>query len=147
MNEKIALGLGNNIDYEIVWNSQVIENLIIQYDIRADELAANRVVNSERDLVISILNFLKSGTGGERFVASSAIIEQFAQNFAIKITLGGTSVRAAMTRASSARSSTLGTMSAARTPMMTSTTMSSIRVKPAWMLRRARDLRVVMSGV
>jgi hypothetical protein len=41
-----------------------------------------------------------------------------------------TSVRAAVTRASSARSSMFGTISAASTPMMTSTTISSIRVKP-----------------
>ena len=41
MNESIALGLGNNIDYEIAWNSQVIEKLITQHGIRAGELDAN----------------------------------------------------------------------------------------------------------
>ena len=96
MKERIALGFGDNIDYEIVWNSKVIEKLINQYDIHDDELDVNRVVDCERDLVISILSFLKSGTGGERIVASSAIIEHFSQNFAKKITLGGTSVRAAI---------------------------------------------------
>jgi ADP-dependent phosphofructokinase/glucokinase len=96
MNEKIILGLNDNIDYEVVWNSEVIENLIITYGIHADELSINIPVNSERDLVISILSFLKSGSGGERFVASSDIIERFAQNFNYKITLGGTSVRAAI---------------------------------------------------
>ena len=96
MNEKIALGLGNNIDYEIVWDSRVIEALIIQYDIRDAELSAGREIHSERDLVVSILSFLKSGIGGERFVSSSAIIEQFSQNFAMAITLGGTSVRSAI---------------------------------------------------
>jgi ADP-dependent phosphofructokinase/glucokinase len=96
MKEKIILGLGDNIDYEVVWNSEVIENLIIRYGIHDDELSANIVVNCERDLVISILSFLKSASGGERFVSSSDIIEQFAQNFENKITLGGTSVRAAI---------------------------------------------------
>jgi ADP-dependent phosphofructokinase/glucokinase len=96
MKEKIALGFGDNIDYEIVWDSKVIENLIIRYDIHHDELDINRVVNSERDLVISILSFLQSGTGGERIVASSAILEHFSQNFEKKITLGGTPVRAAI---------------------------------------------------
>lgn len=94
--EKIILGLGNNIDYEIVWNSKVIEELIIRYGIHDDELSANSDVNCERDLVVSILSFLKSGTGGERSVSSSAIIERFSQNFEKKITLGGTSVRAAI---------------------------------------------------
>lgn len=96
MKERIALGFGDNIDYEIGWDSKVIENLIIQYDIHNDELDINRVVNSERDLVISILSFLQSGTGGERIVSSSAILEHFSQNFEKKITLGGTPVRAAI---------------------------------------------------
>lgn len=96
MNEKIALGFGDNIDYEIVWNSRVIENLISQYDLHADELDINRVINGERDLVISILSFLKSGIGGERIVASSAILEHFSHSFEKKITLGGTPVRAAV---------------------------------------------------
>jgi len=96
MAEKIALGFSNNMDYEIAWNSQVFENLIVQYDIHDDELSMANEINGERDLVISILSFLKSGSGGERFVASSNILEQFAQNFENKVTLGGTPVRAAI---------------------------------------------------
>jgi ADP-dependent phosphofructokinase/glucokinase len=96
MAEKIALGFSNNIDYEIAWNSEVFENLIVQYDIHDKELSMDIQVNGERDLVISILSFLKSGSGGERFVASSDILERFAQNFENKVTLGGTPVRAAI---------------------------------------------------
>jgi len=96
MNERIALGLGDNIDYEIVWNSDVLEDLIRRYDICACELSVDRVIDSERELVISILAFLQAGTGGERIVSSSAIVEQFARYFDYKITLGGTSVRAAV---------------------------------------------------
>lgn len=96
MKSRIAVGFGNNIDYEIVWDSSVFEKLIVQHDIHADELDVDRAINSERDLIICILAFLKLGSGGERFVASSDIIEQFSQNFAKKITLGGTSVRAAI---------------------------------------------------
>jgi ADP-dependent phosphofructokinase/glucokinase len=96
MEEKIALGFSNNIDYEIVWNSKVFENLIVKYDIHDEELSMDIQVNCERDLVISILSFLKSGSGGERFVASSDILEQFAQNFERRVTLGGTAVRAAI---------------------------------------------------
>jgi ADP-dependent phosphofructokinase/glucokinase len=96
MGEKIALGLGGNVDYEIVWDSKVIEDLIVRYGIRADEITADRAIRSERDLVISILYFLQSGIGGECHVSSSSIVEQFAQRFEKKITLGGTSVRAAI---------------------------------------------------
>src|SRR5690606_14279512 len=90
MKERIAAGFGNNIDYEIVWNSEVIEELITRYNIRNSELDVNRVITCERDLVISILSFLKLGSGGERFVSSSEIIEQFSEKFAKKVTLGGT---------------------------------------------------------
>jgi ADP-dependent phosphofructokinase/glucokinase len=96
MEERIALGFGNNLDYEIEWNSEVIENLIVRYDIRDGELSMDIQVNNERDLMISVLGFLKSGNGGERFVASSDILEQFAQNFENRVTLGGTAVRAAI---------------------------------------------------
>src|SRR6266498_1272558 len=96
MKEKIALGFGNNIDYEMIWNSGVFEDLIIQYDTHEDELSTDIEVNSERNLVMSILGFLKSSSGGERFVSSSDILEQFAQNFEKRVTLGGTAVRAAI---------------------------------------------------
>lgn len=96
MNEKIALGLGDNIDYEIVWDAAVLESLIRQYAIQAAELDVHCTVKSERDLVLSILSFLQAGIGGERFVASSTILEHFAQRFETKITLGGTAVRAAI---------------------------------------------------
>ena len=96
MSEKIALGLGDNTDYEIVWNSEVFEDLIRRHGIHASELAIDKPITSERDLVVSILGFLQAGTGGERHVAASAIVEEFARNFAMKITLGGTSVRAAI---------------------------------------------------
>jgi ADP-dependent phosphofructokinase/glucokinase len=96
MPEKIALGLGDNIDYEIAWDSAVIEALIAQYGICAAELTTEQAINSERDLLISLLSFVQAGIGGERHVAASSIIEQFARRFDLKITLGGTSVRAAI---------------------------------------------------
>ncbi|MCB0197462.1 MAG: hypothetical protein KDJ65_36280 [Anaerolineae bacterium] len=96
MKANIAVGFGNNIDYEIVLNSKAIEDLINRYDIRLAELDINTLIKSERDLVISILSFLQLSIGGERIVASSDIIEQFSAHFEKKITLGGTSVRAAI---------------------------------------------------
>ncbi len=100
MKAKIALGLGDNTDYEIVWNSALLEKLIRQYAIRQSELETNLDVatdiNSERELVISILSFLNAGRGGERWVASSELVEAFARRFEMKITLGGTSVRSAI---------------------------------------------------
>ncbi len=96
MKERIALGFGNNVDYEIIWDSRVIENMVIRYGIRNEELDISRVVTNERDLVISIVSFLNAGVGGERTVSSSEILEQFSRNFEKRITLGGTGVRAAI---------------------------------------------------
>jgi len=81
MGEHIILGFDNNIDYEIAWNSNVFEQLINTFSIKKSEICNKNPINSVRDLIISILGFLKNGTGGERFVASPQIIEDFAVHF------------------------------------------------------------------
>lgn len=96
MSEKVVLGLGGTVDYEIVWDSQVIEQLVAEYSIGASELDRAIPVTSERDLVVALLAFVRDGAGGERFVASSDIVEAFAARFEKRITLGGTCVRAAL---------------------------------------------------
>jgi len=96
VSESIALGFCNNVDYEIVWNAEVLEDLVIRYQIRAHELSALAEIRSERDLVVSILGFMRTSQGGERFVGGSEILERFAARFEKKVTLGGTSVRAAI---------------------------------------------------
>lgn len=95
-NKRLVLGLGGTVDYEIVWDSTVLEGLIREYDIRADELTTAVPVTSERALVVTLLAFVRDGVGGERFVASSEIIEAFSARFEREITLGGTCVRAAI---------------------------------------------------
>ena len=96
MSQRIALGFGNNVDYEIVWHAETLNKLIAEQHIRAAELGCRTIIKSERDLVVSILGFIKAGRGGERFVADSGLIECFASRFQKKITLGGTPVRAAI---------------------------------------------------
>jgi ADP-dependent phosphofructokinase/glucokinase len=96
MNEAIVLGLGDNIDYEIRWDSSIMENMAKDYAICDSELNTHSPIMSERNLLVSTLGFLKKGSGGERFVADIAIIEGFARHFEKKITLGGTAVRAAI---------------------------------------------------
>jgi ADP-dependent phosphofructokinase/glucokinase len=92
----VVLGLGGTVDYEIVWSSTTLERLAATYGIRGDELTAPTAITSERDLVRSILSFVMTGAGGERFVTSSEIIETLAACFDTRITLGGTCVRAAL---------------------------------------------------
>ena len=96
MSAEIALGFGNSVDYEIDWNAEVFEDLIDCYGIRNDELNTSSAIHSERDLVVSILGFMNSADGGERYVSDIEVIGRFAAQFEKKITLGGTSVRAAV---------------------------------------------------
>lgn len=96
MGVDVALGFGNNVDYEIAWDSRVIEDVVVRYDIRADELSTDRPVLTERDLAISVLSFLQAGSGGERVVSSTDVLEGFSRRFRKEITLGGTAPRAAL---------------------------------------------------
>lgn len=93
---ELVLGLGGTVDYEIAWDAAVIEGLVEAYDIRAGELDNQLPVVDERSLVVTLLAFLRDGVGGERFVASSDVVEGFAARFRTRITLGGTPVRAAI---------------------------------------------------
>jgi ADP-dependent phosphofructokinase/glucokinase len=93
---RVVLGLGGTVDYEIRWDSLVVEGLVEEYGIVDAEISSSVTIGNERDLVVSLLGFLKEGVGGERPVASSDIIEQFAARFDKAVTLGGTCVRAAM---------------------------------------------------
>ena len=96
MKQRFALGFGNNLDYEVVWDSAVLERLIVEHDIRESDLEHWGRVDSERDVVIAILGFMRSGRGGERFVSSPMVVEGFATYFDKRVTLGGTGVRAAI---------------------------------------------------
>src|SRR5438128_689155 len=96
MSTSYVLGLGGTVDYEIRWDSRVVEALALEYGIRAAELSVSVPIGSERDLLRTLLAFVRDGVGGERFVASSDIVEAFAARFERRITLGGTCVRAAL---------------------------------------------------
>ena len=99
MSTRLVLGLGGTIDYEIDWDSSVLESLIDEYEITRGELDPETPIDTERDLVVSILGFLDSGQGGERFVGSVDVIERFSQRFGRRVALGGTCVRAAIAMA------------------------------------------------
>lgn len=96
MKKLIALGFGNNVDYELEWSSTVVEGLIRTWDIRDEEVGKPLCIKTERDLLLSILGFFKKSCGGERFVDNSAILESFSKYFKKRITIGGTCPRAAI---------------------------------------------------
>lgn len=99
MSSELLLGLGGTVDYEIAWDAGVVESLADAYDIRAADLDPTITVVDERSLVVSALSHLREGRGGERFVASTRVLEDFAARFRTELTLGGTCVRAALAMA------------------------------------------------
>jgi sugar/nucleoside kinase (ribokinase family) len=96
MASHVVLGLGGGVDWELGLSSSILEQLVGEYQIRNAELTSPATVSDERDLVISILAYIKKGGGGEHFVASSDALHAFAGRFPKRMTLGGTPVRAAI---------------------------------------------------
>jgi sugar/nucleoside kinase (ribokinase family) len=92
----VVLGLGGGLDYELTLSAPILEQLVGEYRIRDAEIASPGTVTNERELVVSILAYLRTGGGGEHFVASSAALHTFAGRFPHRTTIGGTSVRAAI---------------------------------------------------
>lgn len=99
MSSELLLGLGGTVDYEIVWDAAVLERLALAHGVTAAELDPGVPVVDERSLLVSALALLREGRGGERFVASARVLEEFAAHFRHVTTLGGTCVRAALAMA------------------------------------------------
>jgi len=91
----VVLGLGGCLDFEIVWATSVVQSLADRYAVTAAEVDCHLVVDDERDLLRSVLGFMRDGVGGERFVAKPEVVEAFGAHFPGRVTLGGTSLRAA----------------------------------------------------
>jgi ADP-dependent phosphofructokinase/glucokinase len=97
MASHVVLGLGGCVDYELKVSAPTLEQLVDEYQIRDAELTSPATVRNERELVISILTYIRKGGGGEHFVASSDALRAFSGRFPTRVALGGTSVRAGMT--------------------------------------------------
>lgn len=96
MSEKIALGFHTCVDYELIWDTQVVEEQIRAWNIHQDELKIDIDVDSERAIWISCLAHLKAGVGGEMVPSTSEACVDFANHFSYEVTLGGTATRAAI---------------------------------------------------
>jgi ADP-dependent phosphofructokinase/glucokinase len=92
----LALGFGDNVDYEIEWDSNAIEGLIREFQITDCELVPIRRIRDVKDLTISILGFVKAGRGGECYVGDLGIIREFSRRLRYRISIGGTAPRAAI---------------------------------------------------
>jgi ADP-dependent phosphofructokinase/glucokinase len=91
----VVLGFGTALDCEIRWDAAVLTSLAATYDVGPEDLAQQRPIRTERDLVVSILAFLSRSAGGERRVDEPAVVTEFCARFERRPSLGGTCVRAA----------------------------------------------------
>lgn len=91
-----VLGMGGCLDYEITWDSTALEALAAEHGVAAGDLERGDVIRSARELICSMLAFLRDGVGGERAVSSLDTIEEVSGHFSRRIAVGGTNVRAAI---------------------------------------------------
>mgnify|MGYP002039934347 CR=1 FL=1 len=70
----LVLGLGGTVDYELTWDSSVFDRLAHAHGVRRHELTTTAPIIDERSLLVAVLAFVASGTGAERFVASSEAV-------------------------------------------------------------------------
>lgn len=96
MNNNISLGFGNNTDYELKWDSSIIEKAIIEMKIYKKDIKKKHLLSTERDIMISLLYFLSEEIGGECTLEDTSVLQSFAERFEFKITIGGTCPRAAI---------------------------------------------------
>ena len=90
------MGFHACVDYELIWDTAVVESLIEKFQIREDELLLDAPVHTERDAWIFCLAHLRAGIGGEIVPDDAQSVIDFADHFDKKITLGGTPTRAAI---------------------------------------------------
>ena len=90
---KILLGMGNSLDYDIVWQPQAIASLAEDWGI--DTWPEPPLgIHSEPDLLCAILAYSAAGIGTERAVDSVDVIESTARKLGFRESVGGTGVRA-----------------------------------------------------
>ncbi|WP_175956579.1 ADP-dependent glucokinase/phosphofructokinase [Schaalia sp. Marseille-Q2122] len=97
MRSGVVLGLGGNVDFEVVWDAESLDALTRGFDIYAGECEATpRIVEDERGMLVALLHAIRHQKGMEVRVVDPQALRSFAERFTYTMTLGGTSVRAAV---------------------------------------------------
>lgn len=96
MKKEIALGFHGCIDFECEWNSTILQELIHEFSVTLDDLTEECTVDSERTILTTILRHMLHGIGGEFVPTRSSIVNDFAERFDYRVTIGGTAARAAI---------------------------------------------------
>lgn len=99
MTPSIVLGLGGCLDSEVALDPSRLQALVDDHALSLAEIRQPTTLRTERDLLISVLDFLRDGVGGERYVSTVDAVLDFESHFEHATTLGGTNVRAGRTLA------------------------------------------------
>lgn len=95
MTQDLFLGFGNNVDYEVKLDVQILKDMAEYYRI-TDEDIKDVDIRDIRSLLISIFAHMQTGRGDERIVASNEILDEFTKYFNYSASMGGTPIRAAL---------------------------------------------------
>lgn len=96
MSQPIVLGLGGNVDHELVWDTGRLQRRVLELGITSADVQSVEGLAGERDLIRVLLWHMRLGVGGERFVSSPTALESFGSRFDWTSTLGGTGLRAGL---------------------------------------------------
>lgn len=90
-----CLGLGNNVDQEIVWDSNIVDYLFAEYGSNGDSQAENfsRGIATPAQFLSLLLALFRQGKGGEFPLKNEQICRFLETHFRCETTLGGTGAR------------------------------------------------------
>lgn len=94
MTTSIVLGLGGCLDSELAVDPEGLQDLVDAHCLEMSQIAQPERLDTERDVLISVLAYLREGIGGERYVNSVDALRAMEARFPHEVTLGGTNVRA-----------------------------------------------------
>lgn len=94
MTTSIVLGLGGCLDSELAVDPEGLQALVDAHGLELSQIAQPDRLDTERDVLISVLAYLQAGVGGERYVHSVDALRAVEARFPHEVTLGGTNVRA-----------------------------------------------------
>lgn len=95
-NRWFCLGLGNNVDEEIVWDREVLQDLMIEY-LSSSEIPEQLPghIATPGDSLTLVAALFRQGKGAELPLTNEAICRFLEKHFHCQRTLGGTGARAA----------------------------------------------------
>lgn len=93
-----CLGLGNNVDQEIVWNSAVVDQLLAEYRItetpQTEDFSAG--IATPTQFLHLLLTLFRQGKGGDFPICHEQVCRFLETHFRWATTLGGTGARAGL---------------------------------------------------